>query len=440
MCKIDFKKVLLVLVVISPLNSWAALFPNNYDFPINDRYDATVIGTPPEFSAKLPENIPVKQYSLPNITPMPDLFWYNKELRFSAVLQDHPAPLVFNIAGTGAAHDSAKLVMMQKALYQAGFHVINIGSPTELNFLLSASTSHTPGYAPDDVKDIYRVMQQAYQLVKEKEGVEVTEFNVAGYSLGATHAAFIANLDSQEKKFNIKKVYMINPAVNLYNSAIILDKLFADNIPIVNGVPAPGRFLDRVINGLAESYDPKKGMHFNGDFLYNAYMKDKDHGVFKNDSTPEGLIAFSFRLTSSAMVFASDVMTHAGYIVPKEKVFTANESLVPYARKSNFVTFKEYVDDMVIPSVVAKYPGKTKQNVVKESSLNSIEVFLKTNPNIHVATNSDEIILAKGELNYLEKIFGNRMTVYPKGGHCGNINFPTNVKDMVSFFKGGNAQ
>jgi hypothetical protein len=431
------KKIVILLAVMLPLSpSWAALFPSNYDFPINDRYDATVIGTPPEFSAKLPENIPVKEYALPNLSPMPDLFWYNKELRFSAAVQDHPAPLVFNIAGTGAGHDSAKLVMMQKALYQAGFHVINIGSPTELNFLLSASSSHTPGYAPDDVKDIYRVMQQAYQLVKDKKHIEVTSFNIAGYSLGATQSAFIANLDSKEKKFNIQKVYMINPAVNLYNSIVILDKLFADNIPVVNGVPVPGIFLDRVINGLAQAYKPKEGMQFNGDFLYKAYMQEKDKGVFKDDGTPEGLIGFSFRLTSSAMVFASDVMTHAGYIVPKEKVFARNESLATYARESNLITFQDYVNDMLIPSVMAKYPGKTKQAVIKDTSLQSIEGFLKSNPNIHAVSNQDEIILAKGELQYLQNTFGNRMTVYPKGGHCGNMNFPTNVNDMVSFFKG----
>lgn len=435
------KKILLLvwLMLLASL-SLAALIPNNYEFPIDDRYDATVIGTPPEFSAQLPKQIPVKEYGLPNIAPLPDLFWYNKELRFSAVLQDHPAPLVFNIAGTGAAHDAAKLVMMQKALYQAGFHVINIGSPTELNFLLSASTSHTPGYAPDDAQDLYRVMQQAYALVKQKNNVEVTDINVAGYSLGALHAAFVAHLDSQQKKLNINKVYMINPPVNLYNSAIILDKLFADNIPIVNGVPAPGIFLDKVINGLAESYDPRKGMSFNSDFLYNAYIQQRKEGIFANDNTPEGLIGFSFRLTSGSMVFASDVVTHAGYIVPKEKVFGRNESLVKYARESNLVTFKEYVDDMLIPSVEARYAGKTKQSIIRDASLHSIESFLKTNPNIRVATNQDEIILASGELGYLEKVMGDRMVVYPKGGHCGNINFPVNVKDMVAFFKGGNAK
>jgi hypothetical protein len=325
---------------------------------------------------------------------------------------------------------------MQKALYQAGFSVINLSSPTHLNFQLSASSSHVPGYAPDDAQDLYRVMQQAY--AKVKDDVTVTGFDVAGYSLGAMHAAFVAKIDQQQKKFNIQKVYMINPPVNLYNSAVLLDKLTTDNIPVVNGLPNYGIFLDDVIEGLAQSYDPAKGMRFDSDFLYNAYSESRDHGIFHDDNTAPGLIGFSFRLTSGSMLFAADVMTHAGYVVPKEKTFRRNETLVPYIGPSHAVTFHEYIDDMLMPHLLATHSGKNRQQLIKDASLQSIEGFLKSNPNIHVATNSDEIILADGELEYLKSVMGDRITVYPGGGHCGNIDHKTNVADMIAFLKGGN--
>ncbi len=38
---------------------------------------------------------------------------------------------------------------------------------------------------------------------------------------------------------------------------------------------------------------------------------------------------------------------------------------------------------------------------------------------------------------YLENLMLNRITIYPKGGHCGNMNYTQNVADMVAFFKGG---
>ena len=427
-----FARLLLLLSMMSP----PAMATVAYEYPITNRYDATVIGTPSELAAPLPEKIPVKVYRIKNIGKMPEVFWYNDALRFSAALQDHPAPLVFNIAGTGASYNSTKLVQMQKALYQAGFHVINLSSPTQLNFQLSASTSHMPGYAPDDARDLYRVMQQAYGQVKDD--IDVTGFHIAGYSLGAMHAAFVAQIDQQQQKFHIQKVYMINPPVNLYNSAGILDALMTDNIPQVSGKPNVGLFLDNVIEGLAQSYQPDQGMRFDNDFLYTAYSEAKDHGVFRDSHTAEGLIGFSFRLTSGAMLFAADVMTKSGYIVPKEKTFKRYETLLPYASGSHIVTFREYVDDVLMPHLLAQHPGKNRQQLIQDASLGAIEPFLKNNPNIHVATNRDEIILAPGELAYLEKTLGSRITVYPTGGHCGNINYKTNVADMISFMKGGN--
>lgn len=425
--------ILVAVCASSP--SWAARSPATYDYPITDAYDATVIGTPVAFRAKLPEKIPAKQYRLPSHDGIPEIFWYNDELRFSAALQKHAAPLVFNIAGTGAGHDSAKMVLLQKALYESGFHVINIGSPTELNFQLAASTSHTPGYTPDDVADIYRVLQQAYRHVKDQKPFAATAFHVAGYSLGAMHAAFVAELDQREKKLGIQKVFMINPPVNLYNSALIFDRMLVNNLPRVNGIPNPGPFLDNVIEGLAHSYQPAEGITFNGDFVYTAYEQQKKDGVFATDATAEGLIAFSFRLTSSAMVFTSDVMTRAGYIVPKDKVFTTSESLAPYARRSYLVSFHDYIEDLLIPSVQARHPGKTREQIIEGASLRSIEGFLRSNPQVRVVTNRDEIILADGELAYLEQVMGDRMTIYPTGGHCGNMGYTTNVDDMVAFLR-----
>lgn len=409
--------------------------PDKYDFPIANSYAATVIGTPSDLQARFPDHIPITTHYIEGLHEVPEIFWYREAgLRFSAALQDHPAPLVFNIGGTGAAFNAAKLVAVQKALYQAGFHVINLSSPTTMSFIINASSTHLAGYAPDDARDLYTVMQKAYDQVKDD--IEVTEFHVAGYSLGALHAAFVAKIDQDEKVFGLKKVYMINPPVNLYNSAKILDGVLVENVP--GGINGIGDFLDGIFDDLARLYKPNEGMRFDGDFIYAAYKTAKKQNPAQADgSRAAGLIGFSFRLTSGSMVFTSDVMTRAGYIVPKDKVFGAHENLTYYARASHLVSFQEYIEQMLIPGLHARYPDKTRDDFIQESSLNSIEDFLKTNANIHAVTNANEIILAPGELDYLEKTFGDRLTVYPGGGHCGNMNHKANVDDMVNFFKAG---
>jgi len=425
-----------VWIALCSVEALAAGDKPNGDYPIKDRFAATVIGTPKYYKADLPAEIPVNEYELPGLHPVPKLFWYSENLHFSAALQEGRAPLVFNIAGTGAGYKSMKMQALQKALYQAGFHVINLSSPTYLNFLINASQSNLPGFLPEDAEDIYRVMELAYQKVEAD--ADVSEFHVMGYSLGAAHAAFVAQLDQTRKVFNLQKIYMINPPVSLYNSVSILDQLLVDNVK--GGVEGVGTFLDKTLHRLAASYEPKEGMHFDGDFLYGAYSS---WDPSKRGTGPDGrngaaaLIGTSFRMSSANVVFAADLMSHTGYIIPPGTEFGRRERLDYYAKASHVVKFTEYVDQMVIPYLQKKYPGKSRKQLLGEASLHHIEDFLAGNAQVRVVTNRDEIILALGELEYMVGLLGDRIKVFDHGGHCGNIDSKESVADMVAFLKGG---
>ncbi len=85
-----------------------------------------------------------------------------------------------------------------------------------------------PGDQRDDARDIYTVMQKIWAEIGPK--MQVTSFNLTGYSLGGTNAAFVALLDEENKVFNFKKVLLLNPSVQLYNSISKLDR-FLENIP-----------------------------------------------------------------------------------------------------------------------------------------------------------------------------------------------------------------
>ena len=49
-------------------------------------------------------------------------------------------------------------------------------------------------------------------------------------------------------------------------------------------------------------------------------------------------------------------------------------------------------------------------------------------------TNRDDMILGEGDIAFLEKTFGERATIYPTGGHCGNLSYRENVETMLEFF------
>jgi hypothetical protein len=404
-----------------------------YDYPIGDGFLASIVGTPLELQAPLPEKIPLRTYKLPPLKEVPGVFWHQEGLEFSVAQHRGRAPAVFLVAGTGAGHDSAKMKGLAKALYAAGFHVLNFSSSTYLNFIVNASSSSLPGYLPDDTRDLYRVMEQAWALVKDD--IDASEFVIAGYSLGGISAAFLARHDETAKRFNFARTLMINPPVDLYNSVTLLDSYLGNNVQRGHG----GAFLDEVIEHVAVAYQPKQGMSMDEDFLFRAYQmsKGKKHATWIETKQPDqALVGLSFRISSAAMVFAGDVMSHSGYIAPAGKKFNRNESLEYYAYASMGVPFAQYVDELLLPAVMNAHPGATREQLLFEASLKGIEPWLKGNAKVWALSNADEIILAPGELDYMKGLMGERMRVYPRGGHCGNILHRDTVRDIVGVLRG----
>jgi predicted alpha/beta-fold hydrolase len=233
------------------LFSTLCLASSGYDYPIDNALAATVIGTPKDYVAVLPNKI---RRSEKKVIVFPDRevkkFIPRRALNYTLVRQKHAAPLVFSIAGTGASHRSAKMLLLEKAFFQAGFHVVSLPSPTYANFIVTASTTQVPGHIVQDSADLYRVMELVHEQIRDR--VKVSEFYVTGYSLGGAQAAFVARLDEERKAFNFKKVLMINPPVSLFNSVSILDRMLEENIP--GGPNNFNAFFDDLMNEFTEVY------------------------------------------------------------------------------------------------------------------------------------------------------------------------------------------
>jgi hypothetical protein len=399
-----------------------------YNYPFDDRYVATVLSTPAEYAEVLPAEVPVKIDTI-NMFPerkVPGILWNFEEMRYSYIKQDGPAPLIFLIAGTGASFNSAKMQIMQKAFYRAGYHVVSITSPTHPNFIVAASTSGVPGHLEEDSADLYRVMQAIWETLEKK--IEVTDFNLTGYSLGAAQSAFLAKIDEQEKVFNFRKVLLINPPVSLYNSVLILDDLLDLHIP--GGLDNFSAFYDRLIKSFSDAYEHGQNVHFNNNFLYKVYEYKKP----KSDDPLEALIGLDFRLSSANMVFTSDVLTKAGYIVPKNLVLKRHDRVTDYEKVLMRLTFLDYFRGLFLPYFQTKSPGITEAEMIKKLSLRQIEDYLRNSPKLGLIHNEDDIILLPGEIDYLRGVFGSRAQIFPHGGHCGNMGYPDNVSAMVGFF------
>lgn len=354
---------------------------------------------------------------------VPDVLWYARDLLYSVALQPKAAPLIFVIAGTGGGHDGEKNRVMAKAFYQAGFHVVSLSSPTYPNFVVAASSTGVVGHSEKDAADLYRVMEMVWSGLQNQ--IEVTAFHLTGYSLGGFNSAFVSKLDETRGVFNFEQVLMINPPVSLYNSVSILDRM-TENIP--GGVDNFNQFAGQLMNGLTQIYTQTDDV-FANDILYRGYQ-----ALGLKDEQLAALIGTSFRLSSASLVFAADIMADFGYIKPRGLVLDRNSDLTRYDGIATRLNFTDYYHEFFYPYYRDEFPQFSRDEFISALSLQSITPYLRDTAKISLMHNVDDVILSRGDIDYLREVFGNRARIYPYGGHCGNLSHRDNVAHMLGVF------
>ena len=420
------KKLLnrIVLFLILSLTAFS------YNFPIDDPYSATIIGSATMMTPGVSENIPLKVYELQikDKKDIPNVFWYASKFKFSFSKQNNKkAPLIFVLAGTGSDYNATRVKFMQRIFHDAGYHTIAISSQMSQQFMISASTNVMPGMLIRDNEDIYKAMKLAYNKIKDQ--VEVTDFYIMGYSLGGTNAAVLSYIDEKEKAFNFKRVFMVNPPVELYDSAVKLDKYLDD----YTGGKTEGiekllnTTLYRLKGGLTNEY-----ANIGADTIYNIVKGD-----ILSDAEKKAYIGLAFRLTSNDLNFISDFITKSHVYTKNPDKVNKYTNMKEYFKAVNFATFEDYVNKVGFPYYKKYNKDFSIEDLKREASLRVIEDYLRTSPKITAVTNADELILNEKDINYLKDVFKDRLVIYPKGGHCGNMFYKENVDVMLKFVNEG---
>ena len=405
--------------------------PATYGYPLVNPFEATITSTPPNLRPEvpLPEDIDQRDYSV-KLRPereftLPPIFWQVKPMSYRRARQPGPAPLIFIIAGTGARYSSSTSEFLKQLFYGAGFHVVQLSSPTSYDFMAAASRSATPGLSAEDADDLYRVMQA---VKAGHPDLPVTKYLLTGYSLGALNAAFVSHLDETRRSFNFERVLLLNPPVNLYTSISNLDRLVQTR---VKGIDNHTTFYEVVLAKLTRYFRERGYVDINDAMLYD-FQRSKQH--LTNDEMAM-LIGTSFRFSSADIAFTSDLLNRRGLITPPGQIITEGTSLTPFFERALQCDFDCYMTNQLIPMWRARHKGTSLNELVQQSSLYALEDYLRSSDKIAVMHNADDIILGPGDIGFLRRTFDDRLTLYPYGGHCGNLNYTVNSNAMVEFFK-----
>jgi hypothetical protein len=390
---------------------------------------ATVFGTPPQDVAPLPEKVPLVEIDIPMpwARPVPEVFWFDRKLQVWFSAQDKPAPLAIVIAGTGGNGNTSTLSTLRAVLYGAGYHVLTMPSPTFPGFIVSTSSTGVAGDLKQDGADLYAAMQRIVAHLPKRP--KITEIDVLGYSLGGANAAMVKSIDAREHKLNIHRVVMINPPVSLFASVGRLDKLFATSIG--SGDDAIERLYQRLYAQLANLYRASDRVQIDENFLLTAAAV-----VLKTDAEFSAAIALSFRLALMDMFFAGDLYAGTGVVVDPAHPPKVGDSLEQTARILRGKPFAEYFEKVFAPYYLKHRPGSTAASLIAENRLDIIADALRNDPDYYAQTNSDDLILDKPELAWLQSTLGSKIAVYDHGGHLGNIGERQPVADLLDMLAG----
>jgi hypothetical protein len=390
---------------------------------------ATVFGPSPQDMAPLPEKVPLEEINiaLPWARTVPDVFWFDRRLRAWFSAQDKPAPLAIVISGIGSDGNTTKISTLRAALYGAGYHVLTLPSPTFPGFIVSTSTTGVAGDLLQDGRDLYAAMQQIVAHLPHH--VQITEVDILGYSLGGANAAVVKSIDAVEGKLKIHRAVMINPPVSLFTSVARLDKLFA--ISIGSGDAGVENLYKRLYTRLANLYRLSDKVPAEDTDLLAAAAT-----VLKTDADFSAAIALTFRIALINMFFAGDLYAGTGVVTDPQHPPRPGDSLEETARVLRGKPFSEYFSKVFAPYYLAHRPNSTPESLKADNRLDIIGATLRSDPDYYAQTNSDDVILDKPELAWLQATLGSRIAVYDHGGHLGNLGERRQIADMLDMLSG----
>ena len=98
-------------------------------------------------------------------------------------------------------------------------------------------------------------------------------------------------------------------------------------------------------------------------------------------------------------------------------------------------TYVSYFENILLPYLQKHEDSElTIDTANQQSSMVAVENYLKES-NSYLIHNNDDFLLRDGDIENLKKIFGSRMSLFPLGGHLGNVGSEEYMKAVFSSYE-----
>src|SRR5574342_80799 len=401
---------------------WTSTEAGEYNYPYHDPYLATVTtailnadGLNPGLKREV-VHVPV----LLDRNRLPTLKGRG-ELSVALYRQPNAAPLMFMLSGIGSSPYFGAATYCARLFHDMGFHVVILPSPMTWNFALAASRSGVPGNVPEDARDLYHAMQKTLRVLKDRYGVAITVIDFMGVSLGALEGAYLSVLDAKERKIGIDRYLLANPPPDL---TYALKKL--DDMDALANRFGPSKSEAIMAKALAIVEPLTKDRQFDT-AVFDTLVKE--FSVFTTEEI-QFLIAKYLQTMLPELVYVTEVIQEPGL---REATKAQVRRRI---RDVKSVTVMEYSEKIGVPTwrVKAGEPKADLETFTARGSLAPILAGLRDNPRVHIVHNVDDFLADPKSIEELKEVMGDRMMLYPSGGHLGNLWYPETKNYVLGLF------
>ena len=391
----------------------------DYNYPYRDPYLATatsaILGND-EATPRVESNI-LRVPGLPGRNKLPGLEGRG-DVSVALYRQNQAAPLLFILAGVGSNPYFGVGPYLASLFYRAGSHVVILPSPMNWNFALAASRSGAPGYAPEDARDLYDVMQKTLTTLRDGYHIKPTMIRFLGVSLGALEGAYLSVIDAEEGKIGIANYLLINPPIDLHYALKKIDEWSG-----LEKQFGPEVSHDLVSKALAivDSFSDEKPD--------DPAVIDRLAKKFAGFTTVElqYLIAETLQTQLYELIYVTQAIQDQN-VLPAPK-----NDMRKRLQEAKSLTLVDYYWKVAVPLWRKQLgdPQADPESLLQRSSLAPTMDRLRSNPKVHILHNLDDFLAEKKSIEALTEALGDQVTLYPYGGHLGNLWYPENKKTVL---------
>lgn len=339
--------------------------------------------------------------------------------RYQLYAHRRRAPFVFVLAGLGGDETAGAAQFLARDLFAQGYHVGVLGSSFSKEFAALVARKPYVGLTQSDAADMYKVLVN----IKDdlfRGGLDVSDWGLAGYSLGALTAGNIAKIDKSEREFAFRRVVLINPPVDLLYALGKLDNFFRiyDDITALEAL------------SLGETWgDAKK--RYRGSAINFRTVRSFVNGLGFTNKNIKAILGRVFRSPLTEVISNSQVVS------PMRGLDNVSLEDLGYRDYVTRILERYYSFTTEGRNIWTAY-HRGRFSIAKlnqSSSMYSLKSFLSQESNVTVFHNRDDFLLRAQDLRFLEDALGDRAVIYPRGGHVGNLWHPLNRTLFLAQFK-----